>query len=208
MAERQTPYRNGTKPAPTENRTLKQNISTWRWIAGFLAGTSLAAPLPAPRALVGQYCVACHNQKNSTAGVAVDTLDPAKVSDSAAVWEKVLRKVSSGQMPPAGLPHPAPAVSAAFSKWLEEELDHAAAAHPNPGQPAVHRLNRAEYSNAVRDLLALDVQPGAKLPNDDTGYGFDNIGDVLSLSPVLIERYVPPAPAKVEGEPAKETSAG
>ncbi len=132
----------------------------------------------------------CHNAKLKTAGFSVQGLDLAKASDDAANWEKILRKVNAGQMPPAGMPHPSPAATAAFTKAVADELDRAAAAHPNPGQPTIHRLNRAEYSNAVRDLLALDIQPGAKLPPDDTGYGFDNIGDVLSMSPVLIERYI------------------
>src|SRR5581483_11107095 len=107
-----------------------------------------------------------------------------------AVLEKVLRKLRAGEMPPAGMPRPDAQTTAAFTKWLEGELDRTAAAHPDPGHPTIHRLNRAEYSNAVRDLLALDVKPGAMLPADDTGYGFDNIGDVLSMSPMLIERYL------------------
>ena len=142
------------------------------------------------RSLLDQYCVACHNQKNKTAGISLQSLDTAKVSADAAVWEKVLRKVRAGQMPPAGLPHPNPAATKEFTGWLQDELDTAAALNPNPGHPTIHRLNRAEYSNAIRDLLALDIKPGAKLPADDTGYGFDNIGDVLSLSPMLIERYM------------------
>jgi hypothetical protein len=93
-------------------------------------------------------------------------------------------------MPPAGLPRPEPAVAAAFSKWLENSLDAEALAHPDPGRPTVHRLNRAEYSNAVRDIFALDVKPGEMLPVDDSGYGFDNIGDVLSVSPALLDRYI------------------
>jgi cytochrome c551/c552 len=144
----------------------------------------------APGALVNQYCAGCHNQKVKTAGVSVQGLDPANVSQDSASWEKILRKVKAGQMPPVGLPRPQPAVSASFSKWLEQELDSSAAAHPNPGRPTIHRLNRAEYSNAIRDLVGLDIKPGSKLPADDTGYGFDNIGDVLSLSPILIERYM------------------
>jgi hypothetical protein len=151
---------------------------------------SFAATVPPAPTLVNQYCVFCHNQKLKTAGVALDTLDPAKVGADAEVWEKVLRKVSAGQMPPVGMPHPKPEATAAFDQWLTAELDRNASEHPNPGRPTIHRLNRAEYSNAVRDLLALDVKPGAKLPTDDSGYGFDNIGDVLSLSPVLIERYM------------------
>jgi hypothetical protein len=156
----------------------------------------IAAPFTAaqqqapPQALVNHYCVGCHSQKLHTAGVSLEGLDLAKMSQDAAVWEKVYRKVGAGQMPPAGLPHPPAAESAAFIGWLGDELDRAAAEHPNPGRPTIHRLNRAEYSNAIRDLLALDIKPGAKLPADDTGYGFDNIGDVLSLSPVLIERYM------------------
>ncbi len=147
-------------------------------------------PSPAPRALLDQYCVACHNQKVKTASVSVQALDPGNVDRDAEAWEKILRKVKAGQMPPAGMPHPQPPATIAFTKWLEEDLDKSAAAHPNPGRPTIHRLNRAEYSNAIRDLLALDIKPGSKLPADDTGYGFDNIGDVLSLSPVLIERYM------------------
>jgi hypothetical protein len=155
-----------------------------------VAVPSFAATTPPSPTLVNQYCVFCHNQKLKTAGVSLDTLDPTKVGADAEVWEKVLRKVSSGQMPPMGMPHPKPEATAAFNQWLSAELDRNAAEHPNPGRPTIHRLNRAEYSNAVRDLLALDIKPGAKLPTDDSGYGFDNIGDVLSLSPVLIERYM------------------
>ena len=120
----------------------------------------------------------------------MQNIDTNMDGPSAATWEKVLRKVSTGQMPPVGLPRPKPEAIASFTKWMTETLDANALAHPNPGHPTIHRLNRAEYSNAIRDLLALDIKAGAKLPADDTGYGFDNIGDVLSLSPMLIERYV------------------
>lgn len=124
------------------------------------------------------------------AGVVVEGLNPANVSDGGATWEKVLRKISSGQMPPPGIPHPDDVTRAEFSKWLEGSLDRAAAEHPNPGRPAIHKLNRAEYTNSIRDLLALDYDAGSLLPADDSGYGFDNIGDVLSVSPVLLERYI------------------
>ena len=173
--------------------TLKPEVRAVSLLSAvfLMAVPSFAAPSsPAPTALVNQYCVFCHNQKLKTAGVALDGLDPAKVGADAEVWEKVLRKVSAGQMPPVGMPHPKPEATAAFDQWLTAELDRNAQEHPNPGRPTIHRLNRAEYSNAVRDLLALDIKPGAKLPTDDSGYGFDNIGDVLSLSPVLIERYM------------------
>ena len=105
-----------------------------------------------------QYCVVCHNQKTSTAGVCLEGLDFSNPAANAAILEKVIRKVRTGEMPPAGMPRPAAPVSAAFTKSLEDSLDRAAAANPNPGRPAVHRLNRAEYSNAIRDLLALDIQ--------------------------------------------------
>ena len=140
--------------------------------------------------LVKQYCVGCHNSKLQSASLSLENLDLSKISSDAALWEKVLRKVAANQMPPLGLPRPDAAAQHAFTSYLETELDRAAATHPNPGHPTIHRLNRNEYSNAVRDLLALDIKPGLTLPLDDTGYGFDNIGDVLSLSPVLIERYM------------------
>jgi cytochrome c551/c552 len=168
---------------------LKQSNWAASIAIAVMAGPLTAAP-QSPVALVNQYCVGCHNQKVRTAGVSLEGLDLTKVGENAGTWEKVLRKVSAGQMPPAGLPHPSAADSAAFAKILGDELDRAAAANPNPGHPTIHRLNRAEYSNAIRDLLALDIKPGTRLPADDTGYGFDNIGDVLSLSPVLIERYM------------------
>ena len=112
------------------------------------------------------------------------------VGGNAPVLERVLRKVRTGEMPPPGMPRPPAPAADSFVKSLETALDRGAAANPNPGRPAVHRLNRAEYSNAVRDVLALDIQPGLALPVDDSGYGFDNIGDVLSFSPALLERYM------------------
>jgi mono/diheme cytochrome c family protein len=145
---------------------------------------------PSPRALVDQYCVVCHNQKTLTAGVSLEGIDFSNPAANAAIMERVLRKVRTGEMPPAGMPRPPAPVLAAFTKSLEGALDQAAAAHPNPGRPAIHRLNRAEYSNAIRDILALDIQPGSSLPVDDSGYGFDNIGDVLSVSPALLEKYM------------------
>jgi cytochrome c551/c552 len=140
--------------------------------------------------LLQKYCVGCHNNKVKTAGVTLQGLDPAGVADKGELLERVLRKVKTGQMPPAGLPHPDAAVTAGFSQSLEGSLDAESAAHPNPGRPAIHRLNRAEYSNAVRDVFDLDINAAALLPGDDSGYGFDNIGDVLSVSPALLDRYL------------------
>jgi len=156
-----------------------------------VAATASAAPIFAQNAaLFRQYCAGCHNNKVNTAGLSFDGADPANVGGSAGFWEKVLQKLQTGQMPPAGLPKPTPEIRQATVRYLETELDRAAKLHPNPGSPTIHRLNRAEYSNAVRDLLALDIKPGNSLPPDDSGYGFDNIGDVLSMSPVLVERYL------------------
>jgi len=142
------------------------------------------------QALVKQYCIGCHNEKLKSGSVSFAGLDFSDVAGNSPVLEKMLRKVHSGEMPPVGMPRPDAPTAAVFTHWLETELDRSAEAHPNPGRPTIHRLNRAEYSNAVRDLLALDIKPGSMLPTDDTGYGFDNIGDVLSLSPMLIERYM------------------
>ena len=143
-----------------------------------------------PRQVVNQYCIFCHSKELKTAGVVLEGLDFSRVGPNAAVLERVLRKVRTGEMPPAGMPRPDAALARRFTDWLADALDRDAVAHPNPGRPVIHRLNRAEYSNAVRDLLALDIHPGDLLPVDDSGYGFDNVGAVLSVSPTLLERYL------------------
>ena len=173
------------------NRT-KISISASGWIAAVLLGlpSPSFADASKPRALINQYCAGCHNPNLKSGGISLAELELSDVSANSAILEKVLRKVHSGEMPPVGMPRPDASDAAAFTNWLTAELDRSAAAHLNPGRPTIHRLNRAEYSNAIRDLLALDIKPGAMLPADDTGYGFDNIGEVLSLAPILIERYV------------------
>lgn len=161
-------------------------------IATFATG-AIAQTQPAAdpnRALLQRYCVGCHSTSLKTAGVVLQNLDLSSVNGKEELLEKVLRKVKTGQMPPPGMPQPTPAVRADFRTWLETSLDAESAAHPNPGRVAIHRLNRAEYSNAVRDVLDLDVHPGEMLPVDDSGYGFDNNGDVLSVSPALLDRYL------------------
>jgi cytochrome c551/c552 len=162
-------------------------------IAAVIVGLSAVASAQTPaaaRALTQQYCVACHDDESRVAGISFDDIDWDHPGTSAAILEKAVRKVGGGEMPPVGMPHPTAAAAKSFTNWLVDSLDKYAAAHPNPGRPAIHRLNRAEYSNAIRDLLALDTKPGALLPVDDSGYGFDNIGDVLSVSPSLLERYM------------------
>jgi cytochrome c551/c552 len=163
-------------------------------VAAIIAGLSTAAwaqnPATSARALTQEFCVACHDDTSKTAGISFESVDWNNPGASADVLEKAVRKLNSGEMPPTGMPRPTTAAITAFTGWMVSSLDKYAAAHPNPGRPAIHRLNRAEYSNAVRDLLALDTQPGTQLPVDDSGYGFDNIGDVLSVSPSLLERYM------------------
>jgi mono/diheme cytochrome c family protein len=155
------------------------------------ATAQTAAPSAASAsALVNKYCIFCHSEKLKTAGVVLEGLDFTQPGANAALLEKVLHKVRTGEMPPPPMPHPDQATRESFTGWLADALDRDAAAHPNPGRPAIHRLNRAEYSNAVRDILAVDVHAGDLLPVDDSGYGFDNIADVLSVSPSLLERYI------------------
>jgi hypothetical protein len=144
------------------------------------------------RATLARYCFDCHDDAERTADLSLESLDVADLSSHAEVWERVVRKLATGMMPPHdGGPRPQPAESKALLAWLEGELDRAAGEAPNPGRTVpFHRLNRSEYRNAVRDLLAVDVEVSALLPGDDASYGFDNIGGVLKLSPTLLERYL------------------
>lgn len=141
-------------------------------------------------ALVVQYCSTCHSDGLKTAGLSLEHVDLADIAGHAEVLEKALHKIRSGEMPPVGAPRPEADLAASFVDWVEQRLDAAAEANPNPGRPDIHRLNRAEYSNAIRDLLDLDIDPGDSLPADDSGFGFDNIAGLLSVSPVLLERYI------------------
>jgi cytochrome c5 len=154
------------------------------------AVTAVAVSAISSRALLNEYCVVCHNERLKTAGLMLDKADVQQVGGGAEVWEKVVKKVRSGAMPPAGRRRPDKPTFEAFVTWLETELDREAATHPNPGRPAEHRLNQVEYSNAIRDLLALDIDAGSLLPADESDHGFDNIADVLSISPTLLERYL------------------
>jgi mono/diheme cytochrome c family protein len=157
---------------------------------GVSEGRSAASAVAQHQGLLSQYCVTCHNQRLQTGGL---TLDPAALATPATnieTWEKVTRKLRAGLMPPPGSPRPAPAVLDAFAGWLEGELDRIAARSPNPGRPMLHRLNRSEYANAIRDLLRLDVDAALLLPPDDSAFGFDNVSDVLGVSPSLQERYL------------------
>jgi hypothetical protein len=157
--------------------------------------TSPSQPTAATeRQLLDKYCLACHNTKARAAGVdssrklAVDTLDVSQVTRDARTWENVARRIRAGMMPPAGMPRPDPATYTGMASWIEEELDRHASPHtPAPG---LHRLNRTEYANVVRDLLDLSIDPSKYLPSDDSTAGFDNIAGALGLSSTLVEAYV------------------
>ncbi len=155
------------------------------------AAPSHETPAAAHRAVLDRYCVTCHNERLRTADLALDVANLERVRDDAATWEKVARKLRTRTMPPSPRPRPDDAAYDGLASWLESELDRAAVDAPNPGRPpSLHRLNRTEYANAVRDLLALEVDAAAFLPPDDASYGFDNIGDILRVSPTLLEGYL------------------
>jgi mono/diheme cytochrome c family protein len=144
----------------------------------------------APQAVLNKYCVTCHSAKLHTGGLSLQDLNLGHVPADAETWEKVIRKLRTGSMPPQGMPRPDAASVNELASFLENSIDRAAAAKPTPGHAAMHRLNRAEYANAMHDLLALDVDAAALLPPDDESSGFDNIADVLRMSPSLMERYL------------------
>ena len=141
--------------------------------------------------MLDRYCVTCHNQRTKTGGLAIDALDLSNVGQHPDVWEKVVQKLHGNLMPPGGRPRPDQDAQSALTAYLETSLDKAADAKPDPGRTeALHRLNRAEYRNVVRDLLALDLDVSSMLPPDDSSYGFDNIAGVQRMSPTLMERYI------------------
>jgi hypothetical protein len=142
------------------------------------------------RAFLNQYCSYCHNDKLKSGGMSLTRLDLQHIDQTAELAEKAVRKLRVGLMPPPGMPRPAREVVNAFAASLEAGLDQAANQHPNAGRPALHRLNRTEYANSVRDLLAVPVDVSALLPPDDMSHGFDNMADVLTVSPTLMEAYV------------------
>ncbi len=192
-----------------------------RWLAGIAViaalaagGVAAAGPAQAPEpatsaraaapdranaiaghgALLGRYCLTCHTERMMQRGAVpleLESADLENVPAQAEIWEKVIRKVRTGTMPPLGRPRPDAAAADRLAEWLENEIDRAAAASPNPGRTVpLHRLNRTEYQNAVRDLLDLEVDAAALVPADDQSYGFDNIAGVLKVSPTLLERYM------------------
>ncbi len=173
-------------------KTSKIIFSTAGLLLVFLVGNA-QTPAPQavnPQAVLTEYCITCHSDKAKVGQLSLEALDVAKVGTAPATWEKVVRKIRSGMMPPSGAKRPDRKSLDAFAAELETRLDRAAGTTPNPGAPTLHRLNRTEYANAIHDLLDLDVDVTTLLPSDDSNEGFDNIADALSVSPTLIQGYV------------------
>ncbi len=149
-----------------------------------------AATPSSERAVLDRYCVTCHNDKAKTANLSLQNLDLTTAGDHPELWEKVVRKLRAGVMPPPGMRRPPLPEYEGLRDWLETEIDRKAAGHANPGSIVLHRLNRTEYANAIRDLLDLEIDPTTLLPPDDSARGFDNIAGSLTISPTLLEAYM------------------
>jgi mono/diheme cytochrome c family protein len=185
------------------------------------ARVATAAPGAPSRALVDTYCVGCHNARAKVGGLALDGVDLSRPAEHAEVWEKAIRKLRGGLMPPPGSKRPAAADVEAFVASLERALDAASEAHPDPGRVPLHRLNRVEYANAIEDLLGVRVDAAALLPKDDEADGFDNVASVLTVSPSFLDQYISaarvvtlqalgapaPRPGSVTYRPAADQSA-
>src|SRR5579862_5765115 len=175
---------------------LRKGLFALALVGALAAWAVLSAQTPKPpanpRAFFDTYCVTCHDDAGRTAGLSLESLDVTKPAANAQTFEKVIAKLRAGSMPPQGMPRPDAATYRAVATALEDEVDKAAAANPNPGRiGAVQRLNRAEYNNAIRDLFALDLDVKPLLPGDDTADGsFDNFADTLSISTAHLERYM------------------
>ena len=159
---------------------------------GFNKGSAATpqSPQVTRKAFLDQYCVSCHNQKSNIAGFVLENRGPEHPDSHPELWEKVIRKLNAGEMPPAGMPHPDALSLKALSESLIHDLDASARKEPFAGRPVIRRLNRLEYAHAVRDLLAVDLPVADELPPDGVAAGFDNIGDALSMSPLLLEQYL------------------
>jgi hypothetical protein len=170
-------------------------VFTWGAVLAFSVGlvmgqTSSPMPVASQQALVSKYCAGCHNDKSKAGGFSWTTINLADPSQNAEQSEKVIRKLLAGAMPPAGNPRPDAASSKALALAMESAIDQKASLRPFAGAPELHRLNRTEYRNSVRDLLGLDVDVSSMLPPDDLSHGFDNIADSLSVTPALVQGYV------------------
>lgn len=170
---------------------------------------AVSSTTPWQREVIDRYCVGCHNEDTSTAGLSLSGINIEEVNHDREVWEKVFQKLRTHRMPPVGKPRPDQATYTAMTSWLETALDRAAASHPNPGRVGVHRLNRTEYANVIRDLLALKIDTKELLLPDEEAEGFDNVAANLTVSPAHLERYVSAA-QKISrlavGDPAMGTA--
>src|SRR5262249_26573588 len=149
----------------------------------------LAATAAAQGALLDQYCVTCHNDRTRRANLSLEKLDLTTAGDHGELWEKVIRKLRAGVMPPPGIRRPPLAEYEGLRDWLESEMDRKAAGDGNPGSVILHRPNGRKYANAIRDLLDLEIDPATYLPSDDSARGFDNVAGSLTISPTLLEAY-------------------
>jgi Protein of unknown function (DUF1592)/Protein of unknown function (DUF1588)/Protein of unknown function (DUF1585)/Protein of unknown function (DUF1587)/Protein of unknown function (DUF1595) len=165
-------------------------VGSVAWSVPEAASPQQASGTASDREVLDRYCVSCHNDRLKTSGLSLEKLDLARADASPDVWENVARKLQARSMPPQNARRPDEPTYRALEAAIESRLDAAATAHPNPGAPILHRLNRSEYANAIHDLLALDVDVASLLPPDDAAFGFDNISDVLGVSPSLQERYL------------------
>jgi len=161
------------------------------------AGQQRSTPPPAPavagispKAILDQYCVGCHSERGRAGGLALEKLDPSNVAEHAETWEKVVRRVRAGMMPPINAKRPDAATLERFASTLETDLDKAAAVKPALIAPGIHRVNRVEYANAIKELLNLEIDPAGYLPVDDASYGFDNVASGQSISPALVEGFL------------------
>ena len=182
-----------TRPSYQERIPPARTANMSRLTARAVLTQQSAAPSNAPaleRAFVDKYCVGCHSDRAKTGGLTLQHITLDNAPGVTETWEKVARKLRGGMMPPLGAPRPDQPAIDQFVSFLETSIDRAALNRPNPGRSPLHRLNRAEYANAIRDLLALDIDATALLPADDEANGFDNIADVLKVSPSLLEQYL------------------
>jgi mono/diheme cytochrome c family protein len=154
------------------------------------AAAPAATTVAAQKALIDQYCVTCHSDALKRGGISLATLDLSRPAENAELLERVIRKMRAGVMPPPGVRRPDVQTYEALTSWLENEVDRVGATRVNPGTVGVHRMNRNEYQNAIRDLLNLEIDAASYLPADDSSNGFDNIAGTLSISPTLLESYV------------------
>jgi hypothetical protein len=182
------------------NDHRKSHIVRYLSILTLLAALALNAQSPNPnRALLDRYCVGCHNQRLKTAKLELDVLDVTHPEHDSLTWERAIRKLRGGMMPPPGAAaRPSAAEVNSFATYLEDSLDKAGAANPNPGSVRIHRLNRAEYANAARDIFAVDIDASSLLPTDDISDGFDNIASALKVSPSFLDQYLMAARAVVK----------